>query len=56
MGLLVHLIVLALTSIGGVVALLAYRRRRGRAEAAAAVGTGPAVVAAPSGEDADAPA
>ncbi len=57
MGLLVHLIVLALTSIGGVVALLAFRRRRGRAEAAAAaVGTGPAVAAAPSGEDADAPA
>ena len=57
MGLLVHLIVLALTSIGGVVALLAFRRRRGQAESgAAAVGIGHGAVAPPNGEDADAPA
>jgi len=57
MGLLVHLIVLALTSIGGVVALLAFRRRSGQAESpAAAVGIGPGAVAPPNGEDADAPA
>jgi uncharacterized protein (TIRG00374 family) len=51
MGLLVHLIVLATTSLGGVLALVAYRRR-----AAAAADADARVAVVPGGEDADAPA
>ncbi|MFL5688962.1 MAG: lysylphosphatidylglycerol synthase transmembrane domain-containing protein [Chloroflexota bacterium] len=52
MGLLVHLMVLATTSVGGVIALVAYRRRR----AIAAADADRPVAVVPSGEDADAPA
>jgi glycosyltransferase 2 family protein len=51
LGLLVHLMILATTSIGGVVAMLALRRRRGASDAAAAAAVpADAVASAPSPE------
>ena len=50
LGLLVHLVILATTSIGGVIAMLALRRRRDASEAAAALEVSNAAAPAPSPE------